>query len=144
MSNQALKLEEGRCVPPVLILTVVFTEGRLGCAVWPQCWGVACSLVWEDSGSTEVLTLLLGSQCPSAQTLSVWCCWEEGVEVVRPVTRRDFHQMKQGNVGFPPQLCIFRACLTMQNVIVSPFSLTYILTLIFLQFRYDIYQKYWF
>ena len=59
---------------------------------WPVAW---CE-------STEVLTVLLGSQCPSAQTLSVWCCWEEEVEVVRPVTRRDFHQMKQGNVGFPP------------------------------------------
>lgn len=45
VSNQTLKLEEGRCVPPVLILTVVFTGGRQGSAVWPQCRGVACSLV---------------------------------------------------------------------------------------------------
>ena len=99
MSNQTLKLEEGRCVPPVLILTVVFTDWGQSCAVWLSAggWPVA-----QCERTLEALKCCRSSWAPSAplRRLSARRCWGAGGEVVRPATRRAFHWMKQGALAF--------------------------------------------
>lgn len=63
MSNQTLKLEEGRCVPPVLILTVVFTDWGQSCAVWLSArgWPVA-----QCERTLQALKCCRSSWAPSA------------------------------------------------------------------------------
>lgn len=73
-----------------------------------------CPIAWsgKDSGSTDVLTALLGPKCPSAQILSQFGAAgeresgllgeRERVSLPKPVAHCDICWRKQENVGFLP------------------------------------------
>lgn len=70
MGNQILNLEEERCVPKIPIFIVILTGWGLGmCCPAAALGGYPIAWSGKDSKSTDVLTVLVGSKCPSAQIL---------------------------------------------------------------------------